>query len=1538
MKNLRFIDKGKKMRNVRKIMRMFYLKEAVISWLVFYMALLLPAQIVMANPSPAADALPSGLGANQGIATPEYLGSTMNLTQTSNQAIANWQNFDIGSNATVNINQPSANAALLNRISDGSATGIMGALNANGRVFIINPAGVLFGSGSKVNVTQLVASSLDITDADFLNGAPYTFTGGQGEMVNGDVINEGSINAERIALIGRNVTNRGILMADKSVIMAAGDQVILSETGGKVSVVANVGEDWIPNNNYQVRNDGKEGIQVNGDDVQVILAAGDIWSSAYIGASGNGTASVVMKADGDIEIDDNVEINAYIDSPAVATLEMTAGEDIMIKDEVELYAYGSESENATATINVDAGGNVYVYAYGEDEAGLSAEAEGLNTNTARITIHAGANVEVNAEDYSDAFVYAGTYGGRINNSSVDVAAGGNVRVDAYNDAWAGIEAEAYAYPYPEGSVTNTVSTTINAGGKVVAQADYDSEVDIDSEAWNGTNNTATTSITAGEYVKANATDYSDADIEAEAHGGTKSNTATVNITVTGVENSENYQNGGVYVIADYGSHAEMQALADAEIYYPEYSYQVVGESSSYGLGTAVNTANLIVNAAQDVEVTAEGEYTDASLNAEAKDGRTNTAAAIIHAGGDVKVHAAGWDSDAFLGADAGSKYLYSNTNTANVTVNAGGNVCVAADGQDEGYARSELAAYAEDAYSTEGAPAGNTANADITANNVVAFATADGEARIKARAAYAYTDQELIPASDVIMVQQENGFEPDGSSNTANLTIHTFKIEMEQPQSEPEPQPSVASLPIGIPSEGLGDILADYVDGGHVAAVALNGGDAQIEAVAFGSNYGQSAPTNKSGVLICAEGAVVSAAVNCQKNDGETWSNAEISSLANFGFENSASLGIGAKQGVGVLAMGDGTNSSISSTAMNGYANNARLVACTAGPAAVLAYRDGDASMVSKAYDGNINNAYTGVCADSLVVVGAAYEGRSEIASYAGISGSEEIIPLAAAIAINEKPSSSTAQTAVISKNSGVAVMALEEGSAGISSTAVNAYTNDAYTGVCAKDHIIVAAGVDEFFNDGGYDSIKIASSEYGGSGGTAYISSEAGNRYFYSVSAAEKEAAIEQSEGQTTSNAKTTVVSHEGGVIVADMTDYEYVGSASISSLAMGSHINNAYTGVAAGADLSPASLDDELLPPDEEPATIIERIEWMYRYNLPIDRGEVGIYAEGPGSYAVIKSEAFSPYSTSTSAQTVVCAPGEVSIESDGWEGYSHAGIQSYASGSYGTNKASTQVYASEVYLDENGYNADSKISAMADSAEWLYVELAEGSWSWTAGESEPILWTSEEGVVGTTTLIINSYGSRQDCPDCPPCPDCPCQDEGGVFAPVAPLAQFELPRIEGCPALTQAAAQELGIAAETLQVAIGNALAMNPNIQPCQACSTLVNAAAVLRDADGSRMAAMAYVFNQIAPADAPFTPEMGAAIATAFSQNAQTDARYASAMEYVDAFVKYVTVVDRDLNAPIGGDAVAFAMNKYGNAMTQGGNANMAAYILSQMPQQ
>lgn len=115
-------------------------------------------------------ALPEGGRVLAGTASVTSEGRTMTVTQGSRRAILEWQRFDIGSDATVRFQQPSSSSVALNRIVGGDASRILGSLSANGHVYLVNGAGVLFGRGAQVDVGGLVTSTLDVADGDFLAG------------------------------------------------------------------------------------------------------------------------------------------------------------------------------------------------------------------------------------------------------------------------------------------------------------------------------------------------------------------------------------------------------------------------------------------------------------------------------------------------------------------------------------------------------------------------------------------------------------------------------------------------------------------------------------------------------------------------------------------------------------------------------------------------------------------------------------------------------------------------------------------------------------------------------------------------------------------------------------------------------------------------------------------------------------------------------------------------------------------------------------------------------------------------------------------------------------------------------------------------------------------------------------------------------------------------------------------------------------------------------------------------------------------------
>lgn len=191
------------------------------------LSLALIAQTAYAAP-PVPGALPTGGQVVAGQAAISQAGSAMTIQQGSDRAILNWNNFSIGSGASVNFQQPSASAVALNRVVGADPSAIYGSLTANGQVFLINPNGVLFGQGARVDVGGLVASTLNIRNEDFLAGHNRFTRGG----ATGGVVNQGELIGKYIALLAPEVQNEGVIAAHQgTVTLAAGEAVTLGITG-----------------------------------------------------------------------------------------------------------------------------------------------------------------------------------------------------------------------------------------------------------------------------------------------------------------------------------------------------------------------------------------------------------------------------------------------------------------------------------------------------------------------------------------------------------------------------------------------------------------------------------------------------------------------------------------------------------------------------------------------------------------------------------------------------------------------------------------------------------------------------------------------------------------------------------------------------------------------------------------------------------------------------------------------------------------------------------------------------------------------------------------------------------------------------------------------------------------------------------------------------------------------------------------------------------------------------------------------------------
>ncbi|RIY34027.1 hypothetical protein CJP74_00145 [Psittacicella melopsittaci] len=157
-------------------------------------------------------------------------GLVTTITNSKN-AILEWDKFNINSNELVRFIQESSDSAVLNRVLGGSVSQILGTLESNGKVFIVNPAGIVFGENSVVNVQSLVASTLDISNEDFINGN-YVFNQGKDQAL-AQVLNQGVIKVNddgTLALVGGQVVNTGVLEAKNgTVYLLAGQSITIQD-------------------------------------------------------------------------------------------------------------------------------------------------------------------------------------------------------------------------------------------------------------------------------------------------------------------------------------------------------------------------------------------------------------------------------------------------------------------------------------------------------------------------------------------------------------------------------------------------------------------------------------------------------------------------------------------------------------------------------------------------------------------------------------------------------------------------------------------------------------------------------------------------------------------------------------------------------------------------------------------------------------------------------------------------------------------------------------------------------------------------------------------------------------------------------------------------------------------------------------------------------------------------------------------------------------------------------------------------------------
>jgi filamentous hemagglutinin family protein len=297
--------------------------------------------------------LPEGGVVISGSADISTSGSTMTITQNTDKMIANWESFDIGEDASVSFRQPGSLSVSLNRILDQNPSQILGSLNANGRVFLLNSSGIYFGQGASVDTGGLVASTLNISDLDFLDEHYIFETAGN----RGTITNDGYISAPNggyITLIAPQIINNGIISAPEgTVALASGEKVSLDFTGDRlINFVVDTGAvSSAIYNNGKVTSDGGTVIltsKASGELIDSVVNSSGIIEAKSIE---NQSGRIMLVSDmehGRLDISGTLDVSGQV-SGSVGGEIIATGKNITLGENTIINASGSAG-----------GGNIFI--------------------------------------------------------------------------------------------------------------------------------------------------------------------------------------------------------------------------------------------------------------------------------------------------------------------------------------------------------------------------------------------------------------------------------------------------------------------------------------------------------------------------------------------------------------------------------------------------------------------------------------------------------------------------------------------------------------------------------------------------------------------------------------------------------------------------------------------------------------------------------------------------------------------------------------------------------------------------------------------------------------------------------------------------------------------------------------------------------------------------------------------------------------------------------------------------------------------------
>ncbi|WP_052480987.1 MBG domain-containing protein [Gilvimarinus agarilyticus] len=371
--------------------------------------------------SGVAHAGPTGGVVIDGDASIDIRGKLTDILQNTQNTTIVWDNFDINADEIVNFIQPNDTSIALNRVLSADGTQINGQLNANGRVFVLDANGVLFGESAQVSVGGLVASTLDLSHRDY-DTDTFTFTGKGAPAA---VTNLGKITAAdtgAVALLGGRVSNHGVIQAKlANVALAAGNQVTLDFAGDGLLNVQ-VDEAAL---NALAENHGL--IQADGGQVLMTAHASDALLQTVVNNEGVIEAQTLQQQGGKIVLrggfnGGTVQVAGTLDASAPedgdAGFIDTSGAQVQVADEVSVTTRAASGDTGEWLID-PTDFHVSEGSAAQTSSGIGAETLSNNLATTNVTLQTVASGSEVGDIYVD--------------GAVSWNAGTTLTLDAHND-------------------------------------------------------------------------------------------------------------------------------------------------------------------------------------------------------------------------------------------------------------------------------------------------------------------------------------------------------------------------------------------------------------------------------------------------------------------------------------------------------------------------------------------------------------------------------------------------------------------------------------------------------------------------------------------------------------------------------------------------------------------------------------------------------------------------------------------------------------------------------------------------------------------------------------------------------------------------------------------------------------------------------------------------------------------------------------------------------------------------------------------------